>query len=138
MGAAAKGRTGVRPPRFPSSELALVLSSASVIILGGGCRRLVSGWSRDFQLPACLRFALKTGKFDIAARHRLLIIKALQRAALHSIAEDPFDVADHLPVFAGHEGEGIAGLGGTSRAPDAVRVGISGVGHIVIDDVGYA
>jgi hypothetical protein len=106
--------------------------------LRGGCHGLVSGWFRDLLLPARLRFAWKTGEFDIAARHRLLIIKAIQRAALHSIAKDAFNIADHLSVFPSREGEGIAGLGGTSRAPYSVRVRIGGIRHVVVDDVGYA
>src|SRR5512140_14926 len=107
IGAPAKGSTGFRPLRFSSSEPALVLFSASVFILRDGCRGRVSGWFRELLLPALLRFPRKTGKFDVAARHRLFIINALQRAALHAIAADAFDAADHLPVLPGREGEGI-------------------------------
>jgi len=138
MVAPMRSRALQRLPGFASSELALFLSSAAVFFLRGGCRGATLGWFYRLRLPALLRFMRRAGKFGIAARHLLFIIKALQGAALHLIAKDAFDTADHIPVFAGHEGEGIAGLCGTSCAAYPVRVGISGVGHVVVDDVGDA
>ena len=85
-----------------------------------------------------LRFLRRAGEFGIAARHLLFIIKTLECAALHLFAKDAFDAADQISVFTGHEREGIAGLCGTSRAAYPVRVGISAVRHVIVDDVGYA
>src|SRR3990172_6588423 len=102
---------------------------------GGGCTR--SGRFRFPLRPTALRFARRPGKFGIARRGGLRIIKALQRATFHLFAEDTLDAAHHVLVFAGYEREGVAGLRSAAGAADPVRVRVRGIGHVVVNDVGY-
>ncbi len=48
------------------------------------------------------------------------------------------DVPHKTPIFRGHEGEGVTHLRGAARTADPVRVGVDGVGHVVVDHMGYA
>ena len=52
-------------------------------------------------------------------------------------AENTFNAAHRILVFAGNECEGIPGLCSPAGAADTVCVGVGGVGDVVVDDVGY-
>src|SRR5512139_3073286 len=88
--------------------------------------------------PATLRSTGRTGKLRIACRRRFFVIEPLQHATLHFLTEDTFDVTHHDLVFTGYEREGISGLCSPAGAADPVRVRVSGIGHVIVDDMGYA
>ena len=88
-------------------------------------------------LPATLRVTRCAGKLSISCRCRLLIVEAFQSAALHLFAKNTFDATHHILVFTDYKRECIAGLRGAASAADPVRVCISGVGHVIVDDMRY-
>jgi hypothetical protein len=53
-------------------------------------------------------------------------------------AENALDAADSVLVFTGDEGVCIAGLFSPACAAYPMRVCIGGIGHIVVNNVGYA
>lgn|GEM_PF-5062501 len=108
----------------------IFLRGSGAVTGPGGCRSSL--------LPAALRLVGRTGKLGIAGRCRLFIIEPRQQATLHLGTEDTLDAVHHGLVFPGNEREGIAGLLRPAGAADPVRVGISALGHVVVDDVGYA
>ena len=58
---------------------------------------------------------------------------------LFLVATVPGFSSDQKPVNpAGDEREGIAGLIRPAGAADPVRIGVRRIGHIVVDDMGYA
>ena len=50
-------------------------------------------------------------------------------------AHDSFERPDHIVIFRGDQCERVARTLGASRAPNAMDVGIRGIGHIVVNDV---
>ena len=71
-------------------------------------------------------------------RRRNRIIKIVEGLPGERCAHDAFERPDEIVVFRRHQSERIAGTLRTSGAADAVDVGVGGIGHVVIDDVGYA
>jgi len=82
--------------------------------------------------------ALQAGKLGIVRRRHLFIIEFLHRETFHLFSENALDAVHNVLVFTGNEREGIAGLFSPAGAAYPVRVRIGGIGHVVVDDVGYA
>ena len=70
-----------------------------------------------------------------AAKDREDGVTFLHRGIAGRAFERRFQLADHIPVFVGDQGEGVARALRASRAPDPMDIGVGGVGHVVIDDV---
>lgn len=77
-------------------------------------------------------------KLCIVCRGRLFIIKALQPATLHLFSKNALDTEHHWFVLRGNEREGITGLRSPACTPYPVRVRVGGIGHIKVNDMGYA
>ena len=70
-----------------------------------------------------------------ARRRRHGVIKILQRASFDFFAQDTLYVSYKSPVLRRHKGKCVPRPFSAAGAADPVRVGIDGVGHIVIDDM---
>ncbi len=63
------------------------------------------------------------------------VIESFESLTLDGFAHDAVKRTNHIGIFGRDECECIAGAFGASRAPDAMDVGIGGIGHVVVDDV---
>lgn len=90
-----------------------------------------------FLLPAALWFILRATRLGIAPRYRLLIVEILQDSTFHLLTQYALYASHHVLVFAYYERESITGFCGSAGAADPVRVRFDGVGHVIVDDVGY-
>ncbi len=63
------------------------------------------------------------------------VIESFDCLAFQLMSHDLFQRADHVVVIRGDQGEGITTALGASSAPDAMDVGIGGIGHVEVDDV---
>jgi len=71
----------------------------------------------------------------VARRSRHGVIEILQRTSLDFFAKDTLYISYKSLVLRRHKGKCISRSFSAARAADPVRVGIDGVGHIVIDDM---
>jgi hypothetical protein len=50
--------------------------------------------------------------------------------------KDNLDAADHILIFRGNKSEGIPGFRIAASTPGSVRIGIDGIWHVVINNMG--
>ena len=94
------------------------------------------GLIRFFLFPAALRLAQRPGKLDIPGHGRFLIVKTLHEATGYLSPEDTLEAANHVLIFRGNQRKGITGFGISAGTSDPVRIGIDGIRHVVINNMG--
>ncbi len=95
-----------------------------------GFRRL-DGWTQSAN-SALLSSVCRTGPSSTLPA----VIEIGQPTSLDPGAEDPLDLPHHALISPGDEGEGLTRVVGTAGAANPVRVGVDGVRHVEVDDVG--
>ena len=63
------------------------------------------------------------------------VVESFESLALDGFAHDAIQRPNHIGVFRRDERKSVASAFGASGAPDAMDVGIGGIGHVVVDDV---
>ena len=111
--------------RVPDSVIWLFSSSGSESILrkagrGGG------GAGRAIPFTSVMTRPRRRGR---------CVVEIRQNLAFDGSTHDALQLADHVPVFIGHEGERVTCTLGATRASDAMDVGIGGIWHVEVDDV---
>ena len=74
-------------------------------------------------------------KFSVAFRGRLFVIKTFKGPPFNILTQHAFYAPDLLLIFFTDKSEGVSRLQSAACPPDAVRVRIRRVRHIVVDDM---
>ncbi len=75
------------------------------------------------------------GELVVSGRRRRPIVEVGEGAAFEFLAQHPLHIAHRDGIFRRHQRVRLAGLLGAAGAPDAMRVRVGGVGHVIVDDV---
>ncbi len=82
------------------------------------------------------RRAIATASIEGRSRRRgNLIVKVRENLALDGSSHDAFENPDQIIVFRSDERKRVTCVLGASRTSDAVDVGVSGIGHVEVDDM---
>src|SRR5512141_628050 len=63
------------------------------------------------------------------------VIEVGEDLPLERMPHDALESPDHVVVFGSDKCKGVTGALGTSRAADAMDIGVGGVGHVEVDDM---
>jgi hypothetical protein len=89
----------------------------------------------SFSVPSGAEIGASAGRTRYGGT-RFLIIKTAEQALLYLDPEDSLEGANHIRIISGNKPEGIAGFSVAASTSDLVGIGVDGVRHVIIDNMG--